>query len=527
MSCKFISGAEAAAIVKDDMTVCVDGFIGFSLAEDILTEMENSYIYSGHPKKLNLINIAGIGGDGKNRGINHFAHDGFLSSLLCSNLSLGNKVYPYIENNSFSVHMMPQGVLSHMMRAISGGQVGVITHVGLNTFVDPRIDGGCINSAAFKTGKKVAELIKLNGREQLFYPAFPIDIAILKGSSADMVGNISLTKEAFRLEQFEVAAAAKNSGGTVIVQVDELLPEHSITPQNVAIPASLVDYVVVGRREHSKQQFAVPETYVPSWSGEERIDLGTIAPLPFGIRKLIASRAAMEISKDDFVNFGIGIPTDISAVLNENGLTDQVTLSIESGVIGGVPASGLATGAAYNPCAIVKQPDIFDFYNGGGIDVACLGGAQFDSCGNVNVSKFAGRTPGPGGFINITQNAKKVCFVATFTAGKSKITIENGRLNIIEDAPGIKFKNKVEHITFSGEYSIKSKKQKVLYITERCVFKLTAKGLELIEIAPGIDIEKDILNRMEFVPLISKNLKLMDNRLFLPKPFKLNLPNKT
>ncbi len=527
MSVKFITAKEAAQLIPDNSTVAIDAFISFCLADDILGEIEARFVNEGHPCDLSVVNVAGIGGDGKDRGINHFAHKGLMKKLLCANLSLANKMYPLIMDNSFPCFMIPQGVLSHMMRAIASGKPGIITQVGMKTFVDPRIDGGCINDAARNYDDKPVELISLKGTDHLFYPAFPIDVTIVKGTKADKKGNISFEKEAMHLEQLEMATAARNSGGIVMVQVDEIVEKGDLHPQNVLIPSTLVDYVILGTPENTGQHFIeeLPRT-VHSWCGDEKIELEEIKALPLDSVKIICRRGAAEFNEHDFINLGIGVPMNVSNVLNEEGLIDKVSASIESGVMGGVPAPGIATGAAYNPDAILKQPDMFDFYDGGGIDHACLGSAEIDRFGNVNVSRFAGKVPGPGGFINITQGAKNVCFMGTFTAGKSDIRINNGKIEIIEDGPHIKFKKDVAHITFSGENSFEKGKQKIIYITERAVFTLTEKGLTLIEIAPGADLEKDIISKMEFRPHISEDLKLMDERLFRPEVMNLKLKQK-
>ncbi len=515
MAVKFINAKEAATIIKDSSTVAIDAFISFCLADDILGEIEARFVKEGHPRSLSVVNVAGIGGDGKDRGINHFAHKGLMRRFLCSNLSLANKIYPLITENAFPCFMIPQGVLSHMMRAIASGKPGVITEVGMKTFVDPRVDGGCINDAAKTCDEIPVQLITLNGSDCLFYPAFPIDVAIIKGTKADKKGNISLEKEAMHLEQLEMATAARNTGGIVMVQVDEIVESGDLHPQMVTVPSTLVDYVVLGSPENTGQHFIddLPKP-VHSWCGDEKIQLEEIKSMPLSLEKIICRRAVFEIREDSFINLGIGVPMNVSTVLNEEGLIKKVSASIESGVMGGVPAPGIATGAAYNPDAILKQPDMFDFYDGGGIDFACLGSAEIDSHGNVNVSRFAGKVPGPGGFINITQGAKNICFMGTFTAGKSDIRIEDGKLTIVKDGPHIKFKKDVNHITFSGENSIDKGRQTVVYITERAVFRLTPEGVTLIEIAPGADLEKDILDKMEFEPVISPDLKLMDEKLF-------------
>ena len=535
MTAEFITAKEAAGLIEDRWTVGIDAFIGFCLADDILGEIENRFIETGHPRDLSVFNVAGIGGDGKGRGINHFAHEGLMRRFLCSNLSLANRMYPLIMEDKVPTYMIPQGVLSHMMRAITSGKPGVISQVGMKTFVDPRVDGGRINKAAEDIAPEdeyKVECIDVRGEEFLFYPAVRPDACIIKGSIADDDGNISIEKEAIHIEQYEMAAATRNAGGKVFVQVDSRVPSGTIHPQKVAVPANMVDYVIVGSPGNTGQHFiddprilgAQKGRHVASWCGDVRIPFEDIQPMEFGLPKIICRRGLFAMEKGDFINLGIGISMDVSAVLNEEGRIDEISSSIESGVVGGVPAPGIATGAAYNPSAILKQPDIFDFYDGGGIDFAALGAAEIDEKGNVNVSRFAGKVTGPGGFINISQGAKKVCFMGTFTAGKQDIRIEDGKLNILKDGPYIKFVKAVDHITFSGEYSLaKARKQHVLYITERAVFELCQEGLTLIEIAPGVDLEKDVIGRMEFRPLISDDLKLMDDRLFRPEKMDIHL----
>ena len=538
MTAQFITAKEAAHLIEDRWTVGIDAFIGFCLADDILGEIETRFVSEGHPADLSVLNVAGIGGDGKGRGINHFAHEGLMRRFLCSNLSLANRMYPLIMEDKVPTYMIPQGVLSHMMRALTSGKPGVISQVGMRTFVDPRVDGGKINHAAETIDPADAynvELIDIRGEEFLFYPAVPLDACIIKGSFADEEGNISIEKEAIHIEQYEMAAATRNNGGRVFVQVDARVPKGSIHPQKVAVPANMVDYVIVGSPGNTGQHFiddprilgAQKGHPVASWSGDVRIPFDDISPMPFSLPKIICRRGLFEMEKGDFINLGIGISMDVSSVLNEEGRIDDISSSIESGVIGGVPAPGIATGAAYNPTAMLKQPDIFDFYDGGGIDFAALGAAEIDAQGNVNVSRFAGKVTGPGGFINISQGAKKVCFMGTFTAGKHDIRIEDGKLRILEDGPYIKFVKNVDHITFSGRYSQeKARKQQVFYITERAVFELRPEGLTLTEIAPGANLERDILGKMEFTPRIADHLKLMDERIFRPEKMEIRLKER-
>jgi len=354
--------------------------------------------------------------------------------------------------------------------------------------------------------------------EQLLYKARPIHVGLIRGTTADEFGNITIEKEAVITEMLQVAQAAKNSGGIVIAQVERIAKRGSLNPMRVMVPGIMVDYIVVADKENHKMN--VLTEYNPAYSGEMRVPEDSIDKMEMNLRKIIAKRCAMELKKGNIINLGIGVPEGVASIALEEGVNEDIYMTIESGAIGGVPAAGLNIGASTNADAFLPHPAIFDFYDGGGLDLAFLGLAQADAAGNINVSKFNGRMVGCGGFVNITQNAKKVVFCGTFTAGKTKYEIKDGNLNILEDGPFVKFIENVEQITFSGKYAL-STKQPVLYVTERAVFELTEHGLMLTEIAPGVELEKHILSKMEFKPLISENLKVMDKAIFVDEPMGL------
>ena len=507
MKSKIISLEDSIKIIKNGNVVAVGGFIGSGHAEAITSEIEKSFMQNGTPTDLTLIYAAGQG-DSKDKGLNHLGHKGLVKRVIGGHWALCPKLQKLAVENEIEAYNIPQGIISHMYRDIAAGKPGTISKVGLQTFVDPRLGGGKLNDS---TKEDIVKVIEIDDKEYLFYKAIPIDVAILRATYADEDGNATFDKEVATLDATSMAQAAKNSGGIVILQVEKIVSKGTLDPRKVKIPGIYVDAIVVAEPEEHMQTYA--EMYNPAYSGEVKFPVGEVNPLPLGERKVIARRAALELKEGSIINLGIGMPEGIAIVANEEGIGDKSTLTVESGPIGGVPANGLNFGASLNPVSILDQANQFDFYDGGGLDLAFLGLAQCDKKGNINVSKFGTKIAGCGGFINITQNAKKVVYCGTFTAGGLKVKVSDGKLNILNEGKVIKFIDEVEQITFSGSYSI-SVGQEVLYITERAVFRLSKEGLILEEIAPGVDLEKDILAHMTFKPIISNKLKLMDERIF-------------
>ena len=512
---RVVTAEQAAAVVESGDTLLIGGSgSGHAVPDTLIAAIGRRFHAEGAPRQLTTVHPVGLGDRGQ-RGIAHLAHPDLLKRVVCGTLVDSPPVERLAAENKIEAYTLPQGALSQLTREMAAGRPGLVTHVGLHSFVDPRVGGGRQSERATED---LVEVVTLAGREWLFYKSFKVDIALLRGTTADEDGNVTMEQEAIFGEMLSMAQATRRAGGIVIVQVKRLANRGTLPAKQVKIPGMLVDLVVVDPAQ--TQTFW--SDYNPAYAGELKIPLSQITPLPFDARKIIARRAALELFPDAICNLGSGISTGIASIAAEEGALNAVVLTNEQGLIGGAPATGNEVGASRNYQAIVDQPYQFDFYDGGGLDLAFLSFAEVDRDCNVNVSRFGDRIIGPGGFINISQNARKMIFSGTFTAGGLDIGWPNGHAVISREGREKKFVRSVQQLSYSGPFA-GVRGQETLYITERAVFRRDENGrLSLIEIAPGIDLERDILEQMEFRPEISLNLATMDERIFLPEPMGLD-----
>ena len=492
---QIVSAAEAVAAIPSGATVAVGGFVGAGHPEALTAALEKRFLETQSPRDLTLLYAAGQGDRGE-RGMNHLAHVGLVSRVVGGHWNLAPKLGSMALANQIEAYNLPQGVICTLLREIAAKRPGVITKVGLNSFIDPQNGGGKMNA---RTTEELVERLTLDDETWLRYRAFPITVGFIRATSADRRGNLSMEREGLIGEVLPIAQAAKNHGGIVIAQVERIV-DRIPDPKSVRVPGALVDFIVVAEPAQHAQTFGEDfnEAYVTAANGHR-----TLPTMPFSERKIIGRRALMEIRRDEIVNLGIGLPEAVAAIAAETGRLEEFTLTVESGPIGGVPASGLSFGCSHFPEAIVDQPAQFDFYDGGGLDIAVLGAVEIDAEGSVNVSSFAGRFAGVGGFVNIAQNAKRLVFCCTFTAGELEVAVENDFLRIVREGRHAKFVKQVQQVCFHGPTAL-ANGQQVFYVTERAVFELTREGLVLREVAPGIDVAKQVLPLMEFTPAHSE-----------------------
>jgi propionate CoA-transferase len=515
---KVAKAKDVLPLLKEGSTLATVGFTLMGACGTILNEIERSFLETGYPRNLTLLH--GAGQSDRVNGIQRLAHPGLVKRIIGAHWGLAPKWGELIHSNEVEAYCLPQGQLVHLFRAMASGKPGSFSKVGLGTFIDPRVEGGKINDRS-RQSEDIVEVIHIQDEEYLFYKSQPVDVAIIRGTMADEKGNVTMEEEAVKLEAISVAQAAKTNGGKVYVQVKYLAKNGNLHPKDIVIPGIYVDGIIVAENAMEEHRQSASYFFDPVYAGDLRVPVAASAPLPLSVRKIIGRRAVMELFPGAVVNLGTGIPGDVvGPITNEEQINHVITLTIESGVIGGIPEGGIDFGITKNAEAIIEHGYQFDYYNGCGVDVTFMGLAEADGEGNVNVSKFGTKTVGCGGFIDITQPAKKVVYCAAFTADGLDAAIEYGKLRIVTEGKAMKFLHRVNQITFSGKYA-RQQGQPVIFVTERAMFELQKEGLVLTEIAPGIDLEKDILSLMEFKPIISSSLKTMDVRIFRDEPMGL------
>jgi len=506
---KIVEAADAVAVIHDGDVVASVGYGGNGTPDQLFVALEKRFVETAAPRDLTLVFSTGQG-DMKERGLNRLAHEGLVKRVIGGYFGLSPAIEKLIVDNRIEAYNLPEGIITHMYRNIGAGKPGTLSRVGLGTYVDPRQDGGRMNAL---TTEDIVRLMEIDGEEYLFYKSFPIQVALIRGTTADPDGNITAERESLALENLALAIAARNSGGIVLAQVERVAAEGSLDARLVKVPGVLVDCVVLAEPEHHMQTYGTQ--FNPAFSGELRVPQKVVRTVELDDRKLIARRALFELTPNCVINVGVGsVPDQVPLVASEERIADLLTLTVDPGVIGGVPMSGLDFGAAVNYQAVIDHGSAFDFIDGGGLDAAFLGFGECDAAGNVNASRFGRRIPGCGGFIDISQNAKKLIFVGTFSSGGLELAVEDGRVRIIKEGKFPKFVERIGQTTFSADYAQRWQ-QDVLYVTERCVFRLGASGLTLTEVAPGIEVERDILARLPFKPAIDGPHE-MDPAIFRP-----------
>lgn len=517
---RIMTAREAAMQIRDGDVIVNTGMLLAANAEAVLTAMEDAFLETGHPNGLTLMHSSSQ--SDRVGGIEHLAHPGMVDCMIGSHWGLAPKWMQKISDNEICAYNIPQGQMAHLLRSMACGECGNITKVGLGTFIDPRIEGGKMNDKA-KEREDIYEVIELNGEEYLHYKPVLPDVAIIRGTNMDEDGNLSVDEEGVKLEILTVALAVKRNGGRVIAQVKRFVKNGEIHPHRVAVPGVFIDIAVLSTDPEKDHRQCSSIVYSPAVCGNGREKLNEKARSSGcpDIRFLIGRRAAMELHENDIINMGIGIPNDtIGVILEQENLNGYAVPTVESGIYGGVALGGPDFGVGKNCTAIIPHEQQFDFYDGRGVDVCFMGAGEIDRFGNVNSTKMGKQVAGSGGFIDITQNAHCVVFCTTFTAKGLECDIGEAGVRIQNEGRIRKFVDHVSQISFNGQRAVQ-KKQRVLVVTERAVFRMTDAGLMLTELAPGIDLERDVLANMDFAPILASQIQMMPIELFNCAPFGL------
>lgn len=512
---EFITAKQAVDRIKSGTTICTIGMTLVSACEAILKELENRFLETGQPNQLTYVHTCGQS-DRKAGAVYHMAHEGLTKRIIGGHWGLCPKMMDLISENKIEAYNLPQGQMANMFHSMALREPGKISKIGLGTFIDPRVEGGKMN-ARTKSLEDIVDVVELDGEEYLRYREIPIDTLLIRGTYADENGNISTQEEAMVLELLPAVMATRRFGGQVICQVRQIVKAGSVSPKEVVVPGVLVDAIVICEEPETDHRQTSSWYYDPSYSGQAWAPDSKNAPIPLNVRKVIGRRAMMELEPDVVINVGTGIPNDvIGAIISEEDIGEDITITVESGIYGGVPAGGIDFGISRNAQALIPHDRQFEYYNGAGIDYTFMGAGEMDGIGNVNATKMGDKAPGAGGFIDITARAKNVIFCSTFTGKGLKVEFDEGGMHIIEEGKIRKMVKNVQQISYNGKIAAEMK-QNMVYVTERAVFKLTSEGPMLVEIAKGIDLQKDILEQMDFVPLIAEDLKYTDTHIYMEK----------
>lgn len=516
---EFVSAERAVKMIKDGSTVATIGMTLISASETILKQIEKSFLETGSPNNLTLVHSCGQ--SDRDRGIQHFAHQGLMTRIIGGHWGLQPKVMKMIASNQVKAYCFPQGQFAQLFRSMAGGEPGKITKVGLGTFVDPRIGGGKMNEIT-RNEPDIIDVLTIDGEEYIRYKPIPLDYVIIRGTKVDELGNLTTDEECMQLEVFSAVMAAKKFGGKVIAQAKYKVKAGTLHPKRVIVPGVFIDAVVMCDNVEEDHRMTHSFFMNPAYCGDLREPDVAPPPMALNMRKVIGRRATMEIRRNDIINLGTGIPNDtVGSILAEEGVAGEVTLTVESGIYGGLPLGGIDFGIAKNCYALVRHDDQFDFYNGAGVDVTFMGAGEVDKDGNVNATRLGPNPTGAGGFVDITTNAKHVVFCSTFTGKGLDCSFEGGKLSIKQEGSLKKCAKKLQQISYNAQIALQ-KGHKMHYVTERAVFELRQEGLVLTEIAAGIDLQKNVLDQMEFTPVIAKDLKIMPADIYKDGPFGLH-----
>ncbi|MDD3137935.1 MAG: acyl CoA:acetate/3-ketoacid CoA transferase [Lachnospiraceae bacterium] len=507
----FMIGDDAAKLIADGSTIATIGMTLVSSSETILKAIEKRFLETKSPNNITLVHSCGQ--SDRDRGIQHFSHEGLLSCIIGGHWGLQPKMMDLIARNQVLAYCLPQGQFAQLYRSMAGGEPGKITKVGIGTFIDPRIDGGKMNEIT-KNAPDIVDIITIDEEEYIRYKPIPLDYCIIRGTYVDELGNLTTDEEAMSLEVFSAVMACKKFGGKVLAQAKYKVKAGSLHCKHVIVPGVFIDVVVMCDNPEEDHRQTHSFAFDPAYCGDIKASVIDDSALPLTIRKAIGRRALMELTLNDILNVGTGIPNDVvGPIISEEHISEDVTITVESGIYGGIPMGGIDFGVAKNNFALIRHDDQFDYYNGAGVDITYMGAGEVDALGNVNATRLGVNPTGAGGFIDITTNAKHVVFCSSFTGKGLRCSFENDKLQIDQEGSLIKFVNHIQQISYNGEIA-RRKNQKMHYVTERAVFELQPEGFTLTEIAPGIDLQTQILDLMEFKPIISPNLKEMNPNIF-------------